>query len=88
MDIQMANHALEKLAKQKGLPVESVIAEIESAIAQAAAGQSRELFRNIPCAGELPTAPEMIAYISEMAMGMRETGCALQETSEENHGDL
>ncbi len=88
MNTDRANHALEKLARQKGLPVESVIAEIESAIAQTAAGQSRELFRKIPCAGELPTAPEMIAYISEMAMGMREKGCAVKETSGEIHGDF
>ncbi len=68
MDLERANYALEKLAKEKGLSVETVTAEIENAIAQAvqAKGNQSELLKRIPCKGETPTAAEMVAFIAGM----------------------
>lgn len=69
MDNKVAYDALVQVAKQRGVPVEKVIEEIEAAIRigydQAKKDNDRKAlarWRDVPSAGEIPTAVELVAY--------------------------
>lgn len=68
-----AYYALLEVAKQEGVPLTTVIQNIEDAIKEA---HSRAITENntaiisawshIPCKGKIPTAVELISYLSEL----------------------
>lgn len=71
MENLRAYAALIQVAQNNGTSLETVIAEIESFIAEAIANAEKtrnqavlDKWKAIPCAGECPTATELIAYIS------------------------
>lgn len=70
MEHTQAYKALLQVARENGTTLENVIAEIESGIREAIATAKREnnqaaldKWKDIPCAGEYPTAPELITYV-------------------------
>jgi len=66
MDTDNAQKALQQLAKEQGLSVETVRREIESAIRSAQSNPSPQVqafWKSIPCKNELPTPEEALTYI-------------------------
>lgn len=69
MDKEKAHRALVKTAQMNHTSVESVIQEIDEAIALAIATAdpaAREFWRKIPHSGERPSAEEVVAYLGEV----------------------
>lgn len=69
MDTAKAKKALKKLAKQKGMSVESVCHEIEIAITEGMKSpepQAQAFWKSISCKGERPTPEEVITCIVNM----------------------
>lgn len=69
MDTAKAKKALKKLAKQKGVSVESVRHEIEIAITEGMKSpepQAQSFWKYIPCKGRKPTPEEVITCIINM----------------------
>ena len=69
MDKQRAYRALQETARKRGVSVEEVIAEIDKAIAQAMKNcendnntNAMNIWKMIPCEGEVPTAVEVVAF--------------------------
>ncbi len=67
-----AYEALRKVAKKEGISVNQVIRDIDDTILEAWFTARREnnqevlaLWREIPCKGKLPTALELVVYLSE-----------------------
>ena len=76
MDTQhyAAYHALMEIATKENIPISNVIQSIEDAILNAYSGSFSQgntaaisARANIPCKDTVPTAIELIAYISEIA---------------------
>ena len=68
MNLKKARRALRAVAKRQGLSEREVVAAIEPAIAQAyrqGDGKILAQWEKIPCAGDMPTAYELVAYLSE-----------------------
>ena len=66
-----AYHALRKVAKMEGISVQQVVENIDEAIGEAYRTAKEENDREvierwskIPCRGELPTALELIVYLT------------------------
>ena len=77
MNKEKAQAALLTGAIQNGIPLETVIREIEKAIAAAYQSAQKdpaalEKWRKIPCKGEVPSALEMISYLGEVVMGLQD----------------
>ena len=72
MNRKRAKRVVKKIAKQRGITENEVISEIEYAIMDAyqrkealADKNGTSLWNEIPHVGEIPTAYELIAYLSE-----------------------
>ena len=68
MDLERAHKALVATALKSGVTVEEVRFEIDKAIREAMANPNpiiQQRWRNIPRSGDVPTAEEFIAYISD-----------------------
>lgn len=69
MDLEKAHNALVLTAMQKGITVEEVRYEIDLVIREAMADPNpliRQRWKDMPKAGDVPTAEEVIAYVSDM----------------------
>lgn len=76
MGTKEAYEALVLVAKEEGLPVETVIAEIDKVIH---IGYNKCIsekdengiakWKRIPCEGEIPTALEFVSYMRELVYG-------------------
>ena len=71
MNRKNAHHALQRVAAMHAVPLPEVIGEIENAIQEAYRHALQQndpdclrLWESIPKEGQLPTAEEMIAYLS------------------------
>lgn len=71
-DLSAAYQALEKVAEMEGISVETVVGNIEEAIAAAIKTskerhdqQTLERWAQIPCSGDVPDAFELVAYLGE-----------------------
>lgn len=68
MKQENARKALEAVAKQNGVPLETVIREIELTIQTAMASPDpavRSRWANIPRSGNTPTPEELVMYLTE-----------------------
>ncbi|MCI8879291.1 MAG: hypothetical protein HFH28_01050 [Clostridiaceae bacterium] len=66
-----AKDAIRATAKKRGVSEKEVRREIEKAIAQAwsdSSGKTAAMQREVPCAGEMPTPEELIAFVMEKIM--------------------
>lgn len=64
-----AKRALKKLAKKKGISIDTVQYDIDKAIdiARKSSDQNvQEFWDSVPCRGKSPTTVETIAYLAEM----------------------
>lgn len=61
--LEGARRALEEVARRNGVTVEEVRREISLAIPMAR--PKADSWREIPCAGSVPTPEELIAYCAE-----------------------
>lgn len=69
MDLEKAHNALVLTALQKGMTVEEVRHEIDLSIREAMANPDpliQQRWKNMPKAGNVPTAEELIAYASDI----------------------
>lgn len=72
VNIERAYWTLQELAKQQGVTVAEVMADIDECINEAIVTIKRnnnqevmERWKKIPCIGEIPTAVEFVAYLGE-----------------------
>ncbi len=68
MNVLKAKRALEQLAQQRGVNVETVRHEMETAIAAASQStdpKARAFWMSVPHEKEYPTPEELIVYMSE-----------------------
>lgn len=72
-----AYRILKQIARNEGILVDEVIAEINASIQQAYAAACMsghtdivERWKRIPCSGELPNALELLEYLGENYRGM------------------
>ena len=68
MDLERAHMALVATALKSGVTVEEVRFEIDKAIREAMSNANpiiQQRWRNIPRSGDVPTAEELIAYVSD-----------------------
>ena len=76
MNKEKAQAALLTVALQKGIPLEAVIQEIDTAIAAAYQTAQKnpaslDKWKRIPCKGEIPTALEMVSYLGDIVVGIQ-----------------
>ena len=69
-----AHVLLERVAQNNGVSYKEVKSEIEAAIRIAMANSSgnayaQRFWKAVPCAGEIPTAEELLAYMAENRIG-------------------
>ena len=89
-DIERARKALEETARKEGVSYETVIRNVENAIAEAIAKCQRNgdelllsVWREIPCVGNVPSPVELVAYLGDKIL--RDQTDMYQN---DHHGDL
>lgn len=74
LSIEKAKQSLQEVAKREGVPLETVVRNIETGIGQAIEdcrrrGDQRalEIWKQIPSVGEVPTPFELVAYLGQLS---------------------
>ena len=70
----VSKKALEQVAKNHEISTNQVISEIESAIDEAMRGSDKAVrlfWEQVPREGRMPTAEELVAYITDILNGTR-----------------